>query len=224
MLKRDTLGKASARSLNEAFKCGECLHYKNHSHSSREKVCAEEGVKPFGIAPKCFTPNVTALAQNSDQFVQIATMFESFTPKQCRLLLAVLRGSKNMNRKIKFGTKLYFKIGKDYISNYVCGYAVAYTSSGELVLMGSPDVKTRGSSFTAYFKGNEGLLTHSEWLLKRKELIQKNLLFDPDNRIVKKSSVKDDYIPPTIDSNLQIQEGVKKKVRVRKDTYEFQVR
>lgn len=223
MRKKDTLGTVSIHSLNEAFKCHECLHYRNKPHSTRDRVCSEEGVKPFGIAPKCFTPNVTLLAKNSDQFAQVATMFEAFTSAERRLLLGVLRSTRRMKR-VKFGTKLYFKVGSDFISNYLSGYATTYTSAGELVLMGSPDMKTRGSTFVAYITDTEGLLTYPQWVAKRKELKEQNRIFDPANRIVKRASIKDDYEPPTIDSDLRFQEtGKKKKRRRDTDTYDFQV-
>ena len=138
--------------------------------------------------------------------MQLASLFQSYTPVQKRTLLALLR-SKARGHKI--GTKLFFKIGKDYVSNYLAGYVAGYSSSGELMLIGSPDRKTRGSSFYTYIvKDSEGptkgeftgVLTHTEWKQKRAELMAQNLIYDPTNKIVKKSSVVDDYEPPTIDT------------------------
>jgi hypothetical protein len=100
---------------------------------------------------------------------------------------------------------------------------MGYTSSGEIMLMGSPDRKTRGTSFTSYMPTNEGLLSTSEWRAKRAELKASNKVHDPMNRIIKKSSVVDDYEPLTIDSvprDYYEKTTAKKK---RKDTYEFQV-
>lgn len=199
MQKRDTLGKVSAKSLAEVFRCGECLHFKQHAHSSKEKPCSQEGVKAVGIAPKCFTPDVSRLATNSDQFLHVASMFQSFSYKERRILLGLLRATKKKGFNV--GDKVYFKVGKDYISNYLSGYVMGYSSAGELMLIGSPDAKTRGSAFVAYLKNDESsFLTDSAWKKKRKELRESNKIHDPLNRTIKKSSVVDNYEPPTIDS------------------------
>lgn len=197
--KKEVTG-ASALTLNEAFRCGECLHYKKHKHSSHEELCKDEGVRSFAIAPKCFTPDVSQIAQNSDMFVQLSALFSSYTPKQKRILLGMLRASpKTKKKEYPFGTKLYLKIGKDYISNYVSGYVMGYTSSGEMMLSGSPDMKTRGSSFLAFSESTEGFLTASQWKQKRKELREANKIQDPKAGIIQGSSL-DNYEPPTIDS------------------------
>jgi hypothetical protein len=223
MLKKDTLGTASAKSLDEVFKCGECVHFKQHAHSSRQQVCSKEGVRAVGIAPKCFTPDVTVIAQNSDHFVQVAAMFQAFSPKQKRIFLALLRSSKK--KPYNMGTKLYFKVGKDFISNYLCGYVAGYTSSGELMLIGSPDRKTRGTSFVSYLSpSGEGLLTYSEWKTKRQVLKEHNLVHDPANRVIKRASVVDDYEPPTIDNAPSSWYDKKAPVKRRKtDALSFQI-
>lgn len=196
VLKKETLGNASAKSLTEAFRCGECLHFRKHPHSSRDKPCSEEGLRAVGIAPKCFTPDVSQIAQNVDQFVQVISIFQGFSHKQQRILLGLLRSKK---KKVALGTKLYFKVGKDFVSNYLCGYVAGYTSSGELMLMGSPD-KTRGQAFLSFMSSqSEDLLNWSQWKAKRAELKAANKIFDPSNRVIKRSSVKDDYEPPSID-------------------------
>lgn len=196
MLKKDALGNASAKSLSEAFRCGECLHFKKHPHSTRQKVCSEEGVRAVGVAPKCFTPDVSQIAQNVDQFVQVISIFQTFNTKQQRILLGLLKSKK---KKLPLGTKLYFKIGRDYVSNYLCGYVAGYTSSGELMMMGSPE-KSRGQAFVSFLgKDAEGCLTWTQWKAKRSELRAENKIFDPSNRVIKKTSVKDDYEPPSID-------------------------
>lgn len=199
MLKKEVLGNASAKSLKDAYKCGECFHFKNHAHSTRQRPCREEGVTANGLAPKCFTPDVTKIAGNSDLLVQVAVIFQSYTPAERRILKALL--SQTKKRAHEFGDKLYFKVGKDYVSNYLAAYCLGYTSSGELILAGSPDSKTRGSSFISCLAADsEDLLTPAQWKVKRAKLRQENKVFDPANRVIKRTSVIDDYEPPTIDS------------------------
>ncbi len=198
MNKKDALtGNASAKSLADAFRCKMCLHFKQHAHSSRQKVCIEEGVLPVAIAPSCFTPDITQLAGNSDTFAQVATIFQAYDPSQRMILLGLLRARK---KKHVLGTKLYFRVGDDYVSNYLAGFVAGYTSAGELMLIGSPDQKTRGSSFTTYMTSDEGLLTFTEWRVKSKALREDNKLFDPTNRVIKRAAVVDGYEPPTLDA------------------------
>lgn len=172
MLKKDTLGAASAASLGEAFKCGECLHHSKSCHPHREARCVDLGVRSFAIAPKCFTPDVTKVITNSEQFVVLASLFQGYTSTQKKILMGILRGAKKcQSKEFKFGTKLYLRTGGDNLSSYRCGYVVGYTSSGELILAGSADRKSVGCTFFAYLKSTEGLLTHKEWVVKKEELI-----------------------------------------------------
>jgi hypothetical protein len=223
MLKKNVLGTASAKSLDEAFRCSECLHFKHHAHSTREAVCSAEGVRGVGLAPRCFTPDITALATNTDQFVQIAALFQSTTHKQRRILLGMFRAQKK--KKFPIGTKLFFRVGRDYISNYLAAYSAGYTSSGELMLIGSPSMKTRGSRFTSFLTSSEDLMVFSEWKKKKAELTEAGLIFDPQNKIIKKASVVDDYTPPSIDdvpSDWYNKE--EKKTRRKTDPLEFTIK
>ena len=201
MLKKDVLGKASAKSLQEAFKCGECLHHKQKAHggSGRDKPCKGLGIKAVAIAPSCFTPDVTRIAKNSDQFVQLASLVNSYTPSELRIMLAVVRGATNKKRQFRFGQKLYFKFGRDYLNNYLCGYVMGYTSSSEIIVSGSPDRKTRGDSLLAYFMDDDGLMTGPQFKVKRKELQDANKFEDPKNQVIPRGSVLDNYEPPSID-------------------------
>lgn len=200
MIKKDTLGKTSAKVLEDAFKCGECLHFKQHAHSGKGKPCVELGVRAVGIAPRtCFTPDVTKLAKNSDQFVQVASMFQAFTPQERRILMALMRNQR-ARKTHQVGDALYFCVGADYVSNYLKAYVMGHSSSGELLLIGSPDNRKRGQSFTAYLRDSDTLLTVKQWKVKREQLKGQNKIFDPKNRMIKKSSITDNYEPPTIDS------------------------
>jgi hypothetical protein len=214
MLKKDSIGSASKLALAEAFRCQDCLHFKNHPHSAKEQICEKEGVKAIAIAPSCFTPNLALLVGNSDQFVQLAALFNSYDAKQKRTLLAVLR---QKPRGHKLGTKLFFCLGKEFVSNFLAGYVAGYSSTGELILIGSPDNKTRGSSFITYMTNDDGLLTMTDWKVKRAALVAANKIYDPSNRIIKKASVADDYVPPTIDVHPEMLEAAPPRKRVVMD-------
>lgn len=224
MLKKDTLGKVSSKSLEESFKCGECLHHSKHPHSAKGDVCSKLGIRAVGIAPKCFTPDFTQLLGNSDQFVMVAALFSIYTSKQKRILLGMLR-SKSTKKHLDFGTKVYFRaLGKDYLSNYLSGYVMGYTSSGELVISGSPEQKTRGKSFIFYMNDTESLLTHSEWKLKKRQLKEAGKILDPNSTI--KIKKIDDYEPPTVDNapkEWQDKQGKKKKKKKGVQSLNFKI-
>lgn len=223
MLKRNTLGKASAKSLAEAFKCGECVHYQKHAHSSKQEVCSREGIKAVGVAPSCFTPDITKIAKNADEFVQVVTLFQSFTHSERRILLGLLR-SKQRSSRHPIGTKLYFRVGKDYISNYLCGFVAGYTSSGELMLLGNPN-KQRGQSFVSFLDSEaDDLLTHKEWIAKRNELKDNNKITDPSNTEIRQVSIKDSYVPPTIDcAPKEFLSKLERKKKKFRDSLDFMV-
>lgn len=202
MLKKEVLGNASVKSLAETFRCGECLHHKKSPHASRKTVCSDEGVRAFAIAPKCFTPDVTKVISNAEQFVVLASLVNSFNNSQRRILIGMLRNNKAMKTKeLKFGSKVYLKIGKDRLTSYLCGYVVGYTSAGELILTGNSARRSAGGAFFAYLKSDEGLLTAREWKIKRAELMATSA-YDDSTRVCTQA-MHDKYLNyevPTIDT------------------------
>lgn len=202
MLKKDVLGNASAKSLDDAYKCRECLHFQRHPHPSHKTICKDEGIKAFALAPKCFTPDVTKIAQNPDTFVSIASILSTYSPEEKRILLALLRSPKKGKANLSFGTKVYFlAFGSDYLSNYLSGYFVGYSSSNEIMIAGSPHQKAKGGkSYMFFCKDTDNLLFAPEWKLKRKELLDKCRTQDPKNAVLVKTSAVHDYDPPSLDT------------------------
>lgn len=203
MIKKESLGNLTAVSLSESYKCSECLHHTKHAHAAKQSVCKELGIKGIALAPKCFTPDVSIIANNSDSFVQLAALTNDYTTRQKRILIALLKqkpiGAKRFTRKIQFGTKVFFRgIGGDYISNYLSGYVMGLTSVGELIITGSPEQNTRGRSYMAYMTDDDNLMTPVEWKKKRAELKLAGRVYDPKTRTLPK---QDEVIEtPTIDS------------------------
>jgi hypothetical protein len=179
-------------------------------------------VRHFAIAPKCFTPDYTKIITNSDEFVAISTFFHSRTPQQKRILMGMLRQSPR-GRKLRMGTKLYLNVGnRDYVSNYLCGYVVGYTSGGQLVLAGSATNKTKGRVFFAYLRGDESLLTTKEWKVKHAELRLRGRLQDPKAVVIRNVAASAaDYEVPTIDSAPKGTLKEKKVVRSKQDLVEI---
>ena len=202
MIKKEsnkTLTKASAV---EAFKCGDCLHFKQSPHRTNKEVCSKLGVRQFAIAPRCYTPDYTKVIKNSDELVAMTIFWGSKTPQQRKIIMGMLR-QEPKGKKFRLGTKLYLKSStRDYISNYLCGYVVGYTSGNEIVLAGSPDHKSRGRIFFTYLRSDSGLLTQKEWQIKFKDLKAKNKIHDPvfsAKRDITAAVDNDQYEVPTID-------------------------
>ena len=218
MLKKDGIKKQTNASLQEAMRCGECLHFKQTPHPSFEDVCSNMGVRAFGVAPKCFTPDYTKVITNTDEFLSMVTFFNSKTPQQKRIMLGMLRQQPS-GRRLKMGTKMYLNVrGREYIDNYLCGFVVGYTSAGQLVLSGSPDRTTRGRSFFAYLRSDDNLLTDAEWRKRFAELKAKGRITDPKatgGRDITAVVANDDYEVPTID-NAPKEKGADKKINKRR--------
>jgi hypothetical protein len=200
-IKKDNLGNLSSASLSEAYKCSECLHHKKHAHPAFKTVCNERGIKGIAVAPKCFTPDVSIIASNSDQFVQLAMLQAGYTTRQKRILIALLKAKpiskKRFTRPLGFGTKVFFLgMGGDYLSNYLAGYVAGLTSSGELIVTGSPDQNSRGRSYMAYMTDDDNIMTPSEWKKKKEELRLKGRIFDPKTKELPRQTEE----VPTIDS------------------------
>jgi hypothetical protein len=213
MLKKDGLKGAIDAVATDVLRCGDCLHHRSHAHSDKKTVCEREGVLPVAIAPlECFTPNASLLTGNVDQLTQLLAIFSAYDAKQRRALIELLKQE-------DIGETFYFRIGDDYISNYLRGIVVGRTSSGEIMLIGSPSEKTVGSAFVSYLMDSEGLLTHAEWEDKRFDLFGKNRVIDPKNTTIKRTTVADNYIPPTIDMTPEMLEAAAsdKKRKAKKE-------
>lgn len=203
MVKKDGIKVQTKASLSESFKCGECLHYKQTPHPSYKGVCESLGTRHFALAPPCFTPDYTKVITNIDEFTALAALFSSKTSQQKRILLAMLR-QQPKGKKLKMGTRMYFNTrGREYIGNYVCGYVVGYSSSGQLVLAGSPERDTRGRTFFAYLRDDSTLISDQEWRKTFLSLRAKGRITDPKSEFIRDitADVKEStYEVPTIDS------------------------
>lgn len=222
MKKKDGVVAPAKANLEESFRCGQCLHFKQSKHRSHEDLCAKLGVRAFAIAPSCFTPDYTKVIQNTDEFVQLASILHQKTPEQKKILLGILR-QRPTGRKLQIGTQLYLNFrGREYISNYLSGYVVGYTSANEIVLCGSPDRNGRGRAFFAYLKSDESLLTEKEWKQRYLSLRERGRIQDPqslEKRDITAKVEADTYEVPTIDKAPKGTE-LKSKTRPTKEKQE----
>lgn len=203
MQKKDVLEHASptGKNFTEALRCGECLHYKVAAHSQRGEICSKMGVNPKGLAPNCFTPDITELGMNGDQLASLTALLQGSSNKSRRILMAVLR-SKTKAKAYQLGTKVYWKaLGGDYLSNYVAGYVLGYSSSGELMISGDPDKTKRGGRpYVALLRSTDDILDYLGWKERKAYLIQRNRIQDPQTKAMKNARKAADYEPPTLDT------------------------
>ena len=213
MLKKDGIKKQTRASLQESFKCGDCLHFKQTPHPSFDGICSGMGIRSFAIAPACFTPDYPKVIGNTDEFLSLVSLLNSKTAQQKRILLGMLR-QQPKGKKLRMGTKMYLNTrGRGYINNYVCGYVVGYTSAGQLVLAGSPDRTTRGRAFFAYLKDDDALINESEWRKVFVRLRDAGRIVDPrasGKRDITAVVESKDYEVPTIDTSPKTTTKVKK--------------
>ena len=205
--------------LEEAFRCGECLHFKQTPHRSHKTVCAQEGIRSVALAPRCFTPDYTRVIGNIDEFAQIITFFQSRTAQQRKILLGMLRVQPK-GKKHAMGTKVFFNLrNREYLSNYVSAFVVGYTSAGEVVLAGSPERNKRGQIFFAYLRSDSTMVTPAEWKKKYVQMVAKGRINDPmvtGRKDITEDVKEDNYTVPTIDSAPKSErEGKVKKVNKR---------
>lgn len=214
MLKKDGLKGVLNTVVTDVLRCGDCLHHRGHAHADKKIVCERQGVLPVAIAPaECFTPNASLLTGNVDLLAQFLSFFVSCDAAQRKALLGLLKQD-------NIGETFYFRIGDDYISNYLRGIVVGRTSAGEIMLIGSPSDKTVGSAFVSYLMDEEGLLNQEQWMEKRLELFAENRVIDPKNTKIQRSSVAENYTPPTIDMTPEMVEALaneKKKKKKREE-------
>lgn len=210
MLKKDALKGTAPTVSTDALRCGDCLHHCGHAHAEKKTVCSREGVLPVAIAPKeCFTPNAALLTGNVDQLLQLLSLFSTYDHKQRRVLVELLKQD-------SIAETFYFRLGEDYISNYLKGIVVGNTSAGEIIMIGSPSENTTGSAFVSYLMDQEGLLTQAEWEVKREELMALNQVIDPKGSKIQRSSVDDGYTPPTIDMTPEMVEAMANEKKKKK--------
>jgi len=108
-------------------------------------------------------------------------------------------------KRHEMGTKVFINLrNREYLSNYVSAFVVGYTSSGEVVLAGSPEKNKRGQIFFAYLKSDSSMATPAEWKKRYAKLVATGRINDPTHAKGRKDITEDlkedNYVVPTIDA------------------------
>lgn len=213
-------------------RCGDCLHFK--LSAKFEKPCSLLGIKAYGAAPNCFSPNVYAMAQKSpDLLYQIGLLFHNFTPSQSRVLLSLLNMNKVFTKSygLKFGQPVYFRLGNDYLSNYFRGYVAGVATAGDQQvfvtsdLSGSQRLKPLIATLT-----RDSVFTVTDFKKKREELVAAGRLQDPQPLKTKVKKVDAKYEVPSMEkapaewfATYGARLSSKKKLKKGKDGLSFKI-
>lgn len=165
------------------------------------------------------------------------SVFSAYSPKQRRILLALLKASgKAKKKEHKFGTKVYIPIRNDgkYLSDWVSAYVLGYTPDGKIVISGSPERRSIGRSFTAYLYP-DSVFSAVDFAKKKKAMVAEGRINNPKIEKTKRIATVDDYEPqvPTMDTvprswftkKDDVDSSVKKNMsKVTRDSYDRIVR
>lgn len=192
-----------ATKFNVDLQCGDCLHYKGSAHPKFEAPCIKRGVGTKSEAPACYTPDVSAFrTMSKDVFPMLAALVGCMTPKQSRVLMGILKYAGSLEKVgLTFLEVVYFTHTTPttaYLEDYYCGYALAMTRTGQVVLVGSDYLKSSAASMIAYL--DKGSVLRANVFAKRKEALVR------EGKIHRLKSIKRprpetdvDHVVPTID-------------------------
>lgn len=205
--KPDMFEVAKATKFNVGLQCGDCLHYKGSAHPKFEAPCIKRGVGTKSEAPMCYTPDVTVFRSISkDVFPMLASLVGIMTPKQSRVLMGVLKYAGSLEKAgLTFLEVCYFcncPPAQAFLEDYFCGFAVAMTRSGQIVLVGADYLKAMPSSMIAYLD-KSSVLREEVFLARKEKLMASGKIHRPVH--IKgartQQAVLPDYEVPTIDDD-----------------------
>jgi len=228
--KKTVIPISSRNSIQQ--RCGDCLHFK--LSAKFEKPCSQLGVKSYGAAPNCFSPNVYAMAQKSpDLLFQIGLMFHNFTPSQARVLLSLINMNKVFVKSygLKFGQPVYFRLGNDFLGNYFRGYVAGVASAGEQQVFVTSDLSGAQKLKPVIATLNrDSVFSVSDFKKKREELVAKGRLQDPTPLKTRPKKIDEKYEVPSMEkapeewfNTYGAKMSSKKKLKKTKDGLSFKI-
>ena len=211
--------KSTTRKLRIGMKCGDCLHYTKISKF--EDVCCKLGVSKKTNAPDCFHPDYYRLSSNKtpEKVNDIAKVVSSLRPAQLRILAFTLTKTANhlKNFGFYFGQRVYFTLGRDYLSHYFKGYVIGVNTENNTLIVTARLNKDNHSTVGQFIA--DSLYSSKDFKKKKKSLMDKGRLVMPntDKKYLSKLPIGEligadgslpkfeekktdfDYEPPTLD-------------------------
>lgn len=204
-------GSRLTTASNVLIKCGDCLHFAGSPHPSKGELCKGIGIKKFANAPNCYTANVHVFRKTSPQaFAQLAALVSSFSGSEARVLVGLLRQQSKLERKgLTFLERVYFLLGKEYLDNFVCGYALGVGPDGEILIVGHSYFSNQKSSIVAQLDPTS-VIREKEFKQTKARLLGAGKLYEP--RKVHKNDGLDEaaYQPPTMETSPEFLEKMAK--------------
>lgn len=216
ILKRDTSDGTGLTKDNVILRCGDCLHFKGSIHPAHSLRCSEEGIRPAASAPSCFTPNAAVFRSLApDTMTQLAALVTTFSPQQCRVLMGLLKGSASLERMgLHFMQKVYFCTGRDALENYYSGFVLCVGVDKNVSIVGRDYLRANHSSVLASLPTSSLITSRKRFDTIKARLISEGKVRAPNDRL-KKAMLKEDYEPPTLDTNPEALEAKANKVSKR---------
>lgn len=203
--------KAKIAGDNAILKCGQCMHFRGSAHPSIGTPCQTSGVKPYAIAPDCYTPDVHQLkAISPESYATLATIVASCKPQQAMILMGMFKGHATLKRRTNFSLmeKVYFAIGTgEFLSDYFAGFALGMAPHEKVLIVGTQYFSNQRSSVVASMDA-KSILSREAFQKRVSRLVKTGKLAPPRERF--KMEVPPDiakYEPPTIESSQELLEA-----------------
>jgi hypothetical protein len=199
----DGVRMASASAIK--MRCGDCVFIKaGQAHPLYGQSCTERGIVEKAYAPSCFTPDVSEVSKiGCDALEGIGLTVSMASAKQARIIMAMFRAQAKLAEKgLYLMQKLYFSTsvtGDDFLSTYVCGYALGVGLEGEILLASSPVLGEIKNSFTASISPSS-LVDDLTFADIKAKLIEQGRVYPPEASEADRSLVtEEDYEVPSIE-------------------------
>lgn len=172
--------KTTTRKVRLGMKCGDCLHYTKMAKF--EDVCCKLGVKKKANAPDCFHPDFHKLNSHKEpeKVVEISKVVSSLRPSQLRVLAFTLTKTANTlkNYGFYFGQRVYFSLGRDYLSHYFKGYVIGVNSETDTIVVSARLNKNNHSTIGQFLPTS--LYDRVSFKKKKRALAKAGRLVMPD--------------------------------------------
>lgn len=209
-----------AAASNVKLRCGDCMHFKGTAHPSYGAVCSALGTRASALAPACYTANVSVFRPLGPDFVRgLAVTVASMDAQQQRVLMGLLRNAAALDKVgLTFMQKVYFSMGGDCLENWYTGFVLAPgPDRGTVLLVGQDYAKGNRTLCTALLLVSSLVTSHKKFTRIKDDLVARGQIKRLPPKLQPKVA-KEDYEPPTMETNPEALEALANKLGKRKKT------
>jgi len=183
------------------------MHFRGTAHPSIGTPCSLQGVKPYAIAPNCYTPDVAQLKSISTQtFNSLSSFVSTCTGGQAKILMGMLKSQAQLEKHDLFlFEKVYFSLGSGKVlSDYFAGFVMGLAPQSRVLIVGTQIFTNARQPVVAQMERSSLLNRQSfDKVAQRLSKEGKRNDLKPRKEIVIPPSVAN-YEPPTIESAQEI--------------------